>query len=609
MELLERSLPSGEERAPEETWRGRVVYQVYPNTFHEVRPPGQEHTGRGSILGVIERLDYLKELGIGAIWLSPFYKSPMIDGGYDIADHTAVDPGLGTVEDIELLIQEAHKRDIKLLCDLVPNHTSDQHEWFQQSLQSPEGEYGDFYIWKNAREILPGEPALPHNIVGDERLGGLPDGYTVPNNWSSIFSEPERVKLQEQYGGKIPDDIEVPARTAWVWSTERQQFYLAEFAKEQPSLNWQNPKVREAMGDVMRFWLDKGIDGFRVDVVNHIGKDPEFRDEILDESYDKNNHNPHDQWKQERLVSYWPTLEGYVREIIGVLDDYPGTRLVLEDWITALSGGEDRLSQLRPDKAVVFNFARLLQTNRESWDAHTHKKLLDGYYKVAEFVKWGNQVDSNHDVDRVVTRLGVRAARVAALIKFALPGNPYVFQGEEAGLENLSYTHIPPQRRKDDDLGLRDGERSPIPWSNSPNAGFSHASEAELWLPITPDYPQVNIADQKRDPRSFYGLYRAAIAERNHASELRYGGYNPMETDHLNVLAFGRALDDGREQYTVAANLSNERTTFGILNPRQGLAKVALSSLEGLMSRKKEVQLGTGLLTLEPHEAVLLRSQ
>lgn len=598
-------------------WPGRTVLQIYPNTFNEERPDGVEHTGRGSILGIIDKLDYLDELGIRAIWLSPFYASPMKDGGYDISNPTEVDPGLGTLEDIDNLIRQCHERDVKIIVDLVPNHTSDQHEWFRQSVDDPDGEFGDFYIWQDPKKLQPGEPALPHNIVAGDRLEGLPEGYTVPNNWSSIFSIPEREKLKEMYGDTIPDGVEVPARTAWVWHQGRQQFYLAEFTKEQPDLNWNNPTVRNAMTDVMRFWLDRGVDGFRVDVVNHIGKDPALTDEELvpDGQYDKNNDNPHDQWEQRRLVSYWPRLEPYATELISTLDEYPDrdTRLIFEDWITALSGDIDLLSRLRPDKATVFNFKRLLKTNQNNWDAQTHKRLLDEYYEqfsqpdLAGSVP--NQVDSNHDIDRVVTRLGSNAARTAALIKLTLPGTPYIFQGEEGGFSNLDYAHIPPQRRKDDDLGLRDGERSPIMWDDSPNAGFSYAPEERLWLPIDPNYPKQNLADQMKDPLSAFSLFRAAIKKRNSSEALSRGNYVPMETDHRNVLAFGRSHPVKRQQYVTLANFSGGTSEVAVLNPHQILGRVVLSTVGGLAhGRHSDLRFDQGRIILNPNETLLIES-
>jgi len=607
-----------EKISSEEGWQGRSVYQVYPNTFNEVRPEGAEHIGRGSILGIVEKLDYLNELGIKAIWISPFYESPLKDGGYDISNATNVDPSLGSLEDIDLLLKSSHERDIRVLFDLVPNHTSDQHEWFRQSCEDPEGEHGETYIWADPKPRLPGDPALPLNIVAGDRLNGMPSHYTVPNNWSSIFSIPEREKLKDQYGGTIPDDVEVPARTAWVWHTGRQQFYLAEFTKEQPSLNWNNPAVRENIKNVMRFWLDKGVDGFRVDVMNHIGKDPTLTDEqfVSADQYDKNRDNPHDQWEQKRLVSYAPLLDTYARELIEVLDEYPEIdgRLVLEDWITALSDAPNSLSRIRPDRATVFNFERLLHTNRNDWAASAHKALLDTYYESFEDPALAgsipNQVDSNHDVDRVATRLGREAALVAAVIKLCLPGTPYIYQGEEGGLGNIPDAFIPPERRKDSDLGLRDGERTPIPWNNSKNNGFSNADPTHLWLPGTDIHKRWNLEDQAKDARSPYWLFRALLQTRNSSPELLKGAYLPLRTDHHNVLAFGRALPQERTQYTVLANFSAETTRVAAIDTRYNLGRVVLSSIQGHASQRidEEVRLHDNPVILNPNEALLLRS-
>lgn len=597
----------------ESRWNGDVVYQVYPPTFFD-----KNKDGVGDIAGMAdpERQEYLAELGIDIIWPGPFYPNGDVDGGYDIIDHTDVDPKLGTLKEIDELITVTHEAGRKIILDFVPNHTSDQHPRFIDSCKNPNGESGDFYIWAPAKKLQPGDPALPHNIVAGDRLKGLPEGYTVPNNWSSIFSLPELERLKEQHGGTIPEHIEVPAVTAWVWHPGRGQFYLAEFTPEQPTLKWENPEVRKMQLDVLRFWLNRGVDGFRVDVVNHIGKDPNLIDEqpAPKGQYDKNHHNPHDQWTQNRMVSYRPTLEAYVREMLSVADEYSADiRFVLEDWTTALNGGiaHDWLSRIDPKRATVFNFARLLKTNRAEWTAAIHRPLLNNYYTAFDTdptLRGGipNDVDCNHDVDRTVSRTGRPIARANAVIKLSTPGNPYIFQGEEGGFPN--YTDIPQHRRKDSGIGLRDGERAPIMWNPRKNAGFSQASEDKLWLPVDPNYLQLNLEDQATDPLSFLSLYRALIRERHNSEALRHGAYNPLETDHDDVLAFGRPHPTERHQYITVANFSGEWAEASILNARQVHARVAISSEYGLMhGRRDDIRLDTGRLLLGPYEALLLK--
>ncbi len=603
------------------TWNGGAFYQIYPRTFRD-----SNDDGVGDIIGIREKLPYLSSLDIDVIWLSPPYSHGGVDGGYDVTKHTEIAQELGTLQDMDNLITAAHELGIKVVLDFVPNHTSNQHEWFESSCQDPDGEFGDYYIWANPKKLQPGEPALPHNIIAGDRLEGLPEGYTVPNNWSSIFSLPVLDTLKKEHGGIIPDDVEVPAITAWVWHPGRQQFYLAEFAKEQPSLQWANPDVRKSQIDIVRFWLDRGVDGFRVDAINHIGKDTSLRDEerMPDDRYDKNSDNPHDQWGQQRMMSHWETLEPYVLEILDAVDNDAykdkDIRFILEDWLTAMAGGmgNDQLSRLRPEMATVFNLIRLLKTNQKDWHASIHKHLLDTYhlaFLTDPELKGGipNEVDSNHDVSRVATRLARQAARSAALIKLTTPGSPYIFQGEELGLEDVPYQamvergEISLEQLKDTKHAGRDGERAPIPWNADKNGGFSQAAPENLWLPVNPDYMNRHAEDQAKDPLSFYSLYRALLRARRRSEELKHGSYNPMETDHGNVLAFGRPHLTERRQMITVANFSGETTEVAILNTGQALARVAISSERGLVHGRDDLlRLDQGRISLAPYEALLL---
>lgn len=592
---------------------GGAVYEIYPRTFYD-----SNGDGIGDIAGIIDKLPYLEDLGIRTIWLTPFYPHGGVDGGYDIRNHKDVDPEFGSIEDIKRLIEQAHNLGIKVMVDFVPNHTSNKHEWFAQSCDDPEGQFGNYYIWVDPKKRGPNDPKMPENVVGGDRLVGMPEEYTVPNNWTSIFSISEREKLKKQYGGTIPEGVKVPAVTAWVWHPGRRQFYLAEFTKEQPSLQWANPTVRKAQTDVLHFWFDLGVDGARIDVLNHILKDPELKDEepVPDGEYDPNNDNPHDQKTQKYMVSYKPVLKLYIPQIQAVADKYPdrSIQFVHEDWITALKGdmSGDQISKLRPELDTAFNLARLLQTNKEGWRAAIHKRLLDLYH-LAFFTDPDliggipNEVASSHDVDRVVTRLGWHASRAAALIMLTAPGTPYIYQGEEGGFPNVRYEDIPLRMRRDADMGLRDGERCPMMWSRRKNAGFSDAPAANLWLPVDPNYLELNLEDQAKDPCSFYSLYRALLHTRNSSEELSHGGYNPMETDHQDVLAFGRSHPEERRQYITVVNFSEKEVEVAILNAKQNLARIAISSETVLTEdRSKVIRLDQGRIKLKPYEALLL---
>lgn len=458
---------------------------------------------------------------------------------------------------------------------------------------------------------------MPENIVGEDRPEGLPDGYTVPNNWTSIFSTPQIDKVKELHGGMVPDDAEIPAVTAWVWNSKRQQFYLAEFMKEQPSLNWAFQTVRDEIKDVVRFWLDKGVDSFRVDVINHIGTDPEFKDEEIAErgakigQYNKGHTNPHDQWKQERLVSHWPELGHYVKDLISVLDEEKyknkNIRFVFEDWMSAL-GSDDRMNKLSPNKGTVFKFRTLLHTNRENWNAETFWRLIHDYYEEIFALDGSvpNQVTGNHDVDALRTRLGsVAAARAAIAMLGSLPGSLYVWQGGLAGRPNII---VPPERQKDGDIGQRDGERVPLAWDDSINGGFSRADPDALWLPAVDSkiYKSDNLAVQALDPNSPYNMVKNFLRLRKYDPELRSGGLRMLHTDS-NVLAFQRTdPNDPRRVLDTIVNMTPNTVEVSVFRASHALGRVAFSS--STERGYSEIVDLSGKIILPPDEALILES-
>jgi len=596
-------------------WNENVLH-IYPRTFNEERPEGEAHRGIGSILGITKKLDWIKESGITAIWLGPIYESPGLDGNYDISDYYKINSDLGTLDDVKELIKEAHERDIRVIFDLVPNHTSDQSKWFEASSNPnhPDYErYKDYYIWRD-----PVEGELPEGIVGGDRLEGLPEGLTVPNNWSSIFSLPQIDKLREQYGGEIPEGVEIPAVTAWVWNEARQQFYLAEFMKEQPSLNWSNPVVRDEIKDVVRFWLDLGVDGFRVDVMNHIGKDIQFRDEepaprgTAIGEYNLGVTNPHDQTKQERLVSHWPELGIYAKDLLSVLDkeNYKNRniRFVFEDWMSALNG-DKRLDNLNPGKANVFNFETLLNMTRAHWTAKNIGKLIWNYYTRMNELDGAvpNQVTGNHDTDTLRTRLGSAAtARAAYLMLAALPGALYTWQGDMMGRPNIA---VPKERQRDGDIGKRDGERVPMQWNSLKNGGFSEASAEELWLPTVDEkvYKNDNMELQARDPNSPYRLVKETLKRRMIDTALRKGSIQMLKTDHADVVAFARNdPEHPRRRVISITNLSQDTVTVSILGAQQAKGKVTLAASSG-QHKGKTIDFEKAI-TLLPDESYLIDS-
>ncbi len=552
------------------SWDGAAVYQIYPHTFQEIRPEGEVDRGQGTLEGITKRSSYLHELGVKAIWLSPFYRSPMVDGGYDIADYTAVDPNLGTLEDFEKLVDAYHEKGMKVMVDLVPNHTSDQHEWFKESRSSRDNPKSDWYIWHD----------------------GKPDG-SPPNNWSSVFSFPN-LRARERGELIVPDGEPTPPVSAWTFDETRGQYYLRDFAKEQPNLNWQNPEVRNAIKNVMRTWIERGVDGFRVDVANHLGKDPEFRDEVPNPEYKEGIDNPHDQHIFYHSLNYPPTLYPYLKDLTSVLEEYPtrDLRMILECWMP--SDDLKQVDTVAPHIASSFNFTRLTAP----WSAKVHKQLLDEQHANLPPESIPNQVLSNHDVPRVASRLGLHAARAAAVLNHTLPGMIFIYNGEEGGFTNVE---VSADRRRDTELGERDGERTPMLWDNSPNAGFSTAAAEKLWLPIDPEFETKNLAAQAHDPTSFLSLYKALLHLRNTNTTIGHGTYYPLSTDHPDTLAFARRY--GPDQTITLLNFSETDQDCRVSDLQQNMGKIILSSLQPQLSTSVILDES---ISLRPNEAVVI---
>lgn len=563
------------------SWKNAVIYQVYPWTFYE-HPDRKPQRGHGSIRGIEERLPYLESLGVNAIWLSPFYPSPMVDGGYDIADFKNIHPDLGTLEDFDSLVRSAHRRRIKLMIDFIPNHSSDKHEWFQKSRRRQDG-YEDWYIWH------PGE-------VGD-------DGERrPPNNWASVFSMPQR---QARARGEMPelaDDEWTPPLSAWQWDDLRGEYYMHSFAREQPDLNWSNPYVREAMKDGMRFWLDRGVDGFRIDAVNHIGKNMDLPDEEINTAYNEEWYdNPYDQIIRYHSCNYPRALHEYIWEMAQVLKDevyeHRDLRIILEAYM-----GESDLRDLdaiAPEVASTFNFGGLMAP----WEAAGRKIQMDYYYERLLRDAVPNQVNGNHDKSRLATRLGDEPARAAAVMSLFLPGMRFIYNGEELGLVDAA---LPADRLKDPN-GLRDPERTPIPWDDAlPNDGFSSASPKDLWLPTNFADSHKAVSRQEGDISSSLSLYRSAIRLTQELPAARSGKYRPLWTDNDQVMAYGREGDMPSDQLIVLTNF-NQEYDIEVRVPESHfvIGEVVLSSRD-VEQNPQRVDLRVGM-TLAPSETVVVK--
>jgi alpha-glucosidase len=433
--------------------------------------------------GIIRRLPYLAGLGVDALWISPIFPSPMRDFGYDICDYTGIDPLFGTMADFDLLLASAHRYGLKLILDFVPNHTSDQHPWFVDSRSSRANAKRDWYIWR------------------DPEAGGGP-----PNNWLSEF------------GG-----------SAWTLEPRSGQHYYHAFLPDQPDLNWRNPQVGRAMHDVMRFWLSKGVDGFRVDVIWHLIKDDQFRDNPINPAYAPGM--PPSQGVLPLHTADLPAVQDIVSGLRRVVDEFPERLLIGEIYLPF----ERLVAYYGHDLAGVhlpFNFA-LLHT---PWNACAVSTLIDAYEAALPAGGWPNWVLGNHDRARIANRVGSAQARVAAMLLLTLRGTPTIYYGDEIGMPQVP---IPPDRVRDPfekrvpGIGVgRDGARTPMQWDESDFAGFS---TVEPWLPVSDCFRSLNVARQLQDPSSIYHLDRRLISARRRQSTLSAGSYRTVKAagDHL----------------------------------------------------------------------------
>jgi alpha-glucosidase len=538
-----------DQKAPLLWWQRGVIYQIYPRSFMDANGDGI-----GDLRGVLQRIDYLAEtLDVDAIWLSPFYPSPMADFGYDVADYCDVDPIFGTLADFDALLAAAHARNLKVIIDLVPNHTSDQHPWFKESRSSRDNPKRNWYVWADPK----------------------PDG-SPPNNWLSVF------------GG-----------SAWEYDAHTGQYYLHSFLKEQPDLNWRNPEVKAAMFEVMRFWLRRGVDGFRVDVAHFLMKDPLLRDNPPSEgglalykpmgAYDSQIHL-YDKGHPDNHALY--------REFRAVLDEFEpiSPRMAVgeihiadwQEWASYYGENNDELH-------MPFNFA-LIST---PWRGDVIREVVENVERVLSKGQQPNYVFGNHDEHRVASRLGAEAARACMLLLLTLRGTPTIYYGDEIGMVD---GEIPPELAQDpwgknvQGLGLgRDPERTPMQWDSSPNAGFSPEG-VRTWLPVNPDYPTRNVAAQLADPRSMLNLTRALLKLRRESPALHGGSYRTLSGD-ANTYVFERLA--GHQRFIIAINFTAEACQVGL--PSGG--RLILSTEMDRTAEAVHEQ-----LSLRPYEAVIIRA-
>jgi alpha-glucosidase len=536
---------------PSPWWQHGIIYQIYPRSFKD-----SNGDGIGDLQGIISQLDYLTWLGVDALWLSPFYPSPMADFGYDITDYCNVDPIFGDLETCDALIEQAHQCDLRVILDFVPNHTSNEHPWFLTSRSSRRNPRRDWYIWADPR----------------------PDG-SPPNNWLSVM------------GG-----------SAWEWDGFTAQYYLHTFLKKQPDLNWRNPGVKAAMFDVIRFWLDRGIDGFRVDAAHYILKDPDLRDNPLNPSAQRVLHKPMGDYdSQLHLYDHGHSdVHTVYRELRHLLDLYSTARSrllvgevhIFDRQVWASYYGAD-LDELH----MPFNFDLLTA----AWNAQSIRQSVEALETHIPPGAWPNNVLGNHDEPRIINRAGPELARLAMFLLLTLRGTPTLYYGDEIGMHDGD---IPPERVSDPmeknkpGLGLgRDPERTPMQWDRSPNAGFCSPG-TEPWLPLPVDYPQINVAVEREDPHSLLSLTRRLIELRRSQPALSIGSFSAIDGVPDDCFVYQR--QSGGQHYLIALNFSDQEHVVKL--SEIGNSHILLSTY---LDREESVDLA--FLRLRKEEGVVLK--
>ena len=523
-------------------WKEAVIYQIYPRSFNDT-----SGDGIGDISGIIDKLDYIKSLGVDVVWLCPIYESPNDDNGYDISDYYNIMTEFGTMADFDRMLAEMKKRDLKLLMDLVANHTSDEHPWFVESRSSKDNPKRDYYIWRQGKN---GDP---------------------PNNWQSYFSG-----------------------NAWTHDPTTDEYYLHLFTKKQPDLNWDNKKVRQEIYDIMRFWLDKGINGFRMDVISVISK----------RNY---NDTPYkDFWETvNKVYANGPRVHEFLKEMYeNVLSHYnvmsvgEGSGIDIENAIKYVGEERKELNMVFHFDIMTMDHGPEGKFDYRKYDFVQFKKI---YRKWDERLKnngWNSIFLGNHDFPRMVSRFGndeeywVESAKALAMLLMTMRGTPYIYQGDEIGMTNVAFPSITDYRdvetlnayrviEKENSnvekmlkaihVQGRDNARTPVHWNNEPMAGFT---SGEPWINVNPNYKKINVAKQEKDPDSILNFYREMVAFRKHHPTLVYGDFEMIQEENNRVFAYLR--EDEENQYLVIINFSDEENTFE-LDDQLDMSKAVLA--------------------------------
>ena len=548
-------------------WKESVVYQIYPKSFKD-----SNGDGVGDIRGIIQKLDYLKELGVNVLWISPMLESPQDDNGYDISDYRRIYKEYGTMEDYEELLSEAHKRDIRILMDLVVNHTSDEHNWFIESRKSKANPYRDYYIWKDP-------------VNGKE-----------PNNWGGAF------------GG-----------SAWEYDPQTQMYYMHLFSKKQPDLNWENEKVRQEVYDMMKFWCDKGIDGFRMDVISMISKDQSFPDGEMNNSL-YGDFGPY--------CVHGPRIHEFLQEMNReVLSKYDIMTVGETSGVT-IEEAQKYAGEVRNELNMVFQFEHVENGSgdygkwtTEKYDFKEFKRIMIKWQEELQGKAWNSLFLGNHDQPRSVSRFGndnpayrETSAKMLATCLHMMQGTPYVYQGEELGMTNVYFDKLEDYRDIESinffteltEAGLmtpeymmkclmlrsRDNARTPMQWDDSAQAGFTNGAP---WIKVNPNYKEINAAQQLEDPNSIFYYYQKLIRLRKEKDIIVYGGFEPLYRDDEQIFAYIRRQK--QEKLLTVCNFSDKNAEMEIPEEFKG-AECLITNLDRTVFE--------GRIVLKPYEAFVL---
>lgn len=524
------------------SWSKAIIYQIYPRSFKD-----SNNDGIGDLKGITQKIDYLADLGINTIWISPMYKSPMIDFGYDVSDYYKIDPIFGCLKDFDLLAKQAHRRKIKIIMDFIPSHTSTLYSWFLESRSSKDNPKRDWYIWKDGKS-----------------------NESPPNNWLSVF------------GG-----------SRWKLDKKTNQYYLHTFLTEQADLNWRNKEVKEAMLGILKFWLERGVDGFRVDAFDHIYKDKRFLDEPPNPKYRRGVDDPYDSQLHIYTKSQ-PGLHGLIKTFSSILKQYGEKFMITESYV-------DLETLIRFYKAgdilhAPFNFQFILLP----WGTSHYKQFIDQFDKAVGKNYLPTYVLGNHDRSRVATRVGYLGAQTAAMLQLTLRGIPTIYYGEEIGMIDGI---IPAEKIQDPfeknvpGKGLgRDPERTPMQWNSKKNAGFSNA---EPWLPISNNYKKTNVETQSNNPTSMLNLYKKLIRYRQKSKALLFGTYKSLDIKNEEVFAYTR--DFNKDRLLILLNFSDRKQIVSLTD--RHYARLVCNTY---LDKEKNLLTDLTSVTLRPYEGYLL---